>query len=77
MKTMAFASRNAKEILRDKTSLGFGIGFPVILLLLLSLIGANSRIIKELVLSFAMIIPENSDINDIPNTAIPGVSLSI
>ena len=36
MKIMAFASRNAKEILRDKTSLGFGIGFPVILLLLFS-----------------------------------------
>ena len=44
MKTMAFASRNAKEILRDKTSLGFGIGFPVILLLLLSLIGANAPV---------------------------------
>ena len=41
---MAFASRNAKEILRDKTSLGFGIGFPVILLLLLSLIGANAPV---------------------------------
>lgn len=44
MKIMAFASRNAKEILRDKTSLGFGIGFPVILLLLLSLIGANAPV---------------------------------
>lgn len=44
MKTRAFASRNAKEILRDKTSLGFGIGFPVILLLLLSLIGANAPV---------------------------------
>lgn len=44
MKTMAFASRNAKEILRDKTTLGFGIGFPVILLLLLSLIGANAPV---------------------------------
>ena len=44
MKTMAFATRNAKEILRDKTTLGFGIGFPVILLLLLSLIGANAPV---------------------------------
>ena len=37
---------------------------------------AKSRIMKELVLSFAMIIPEKSERKDIPNTAIPGVSLS-
>lgn len=41
MKTMAFASRNSKEILRDPLNLAFGIGFPVIVLLLLSAIQAN------------------------------------
>ena len=41
MKTLAFASRNMKEILRDKINLAFGIGFPVVLLLLLSLIQSN------------------------------------
>jgi len=35
------AERNAKEILRDPLNLGFGLGFPVILLLLLSAIQAN------------------------------------
>ena len=41
MRTMAFASRNNKEILRDKINLAFGIGFPVVLLLLLSAIQSN------------------------------------
>ena len=41
MKTMVFASRNGKEMLRDKLNLAFGIGFPVVLLLLLSFIQAN------------------------------------
>lgn len=37
----AFAKRCAKEILRDPINLMFGIGFPVVLLLLLSAIQAN------------------------------------
>ncbi|MFA7108852.1 MAG: ABC transporter permease [Sphaerochaetaceae bacterium] len=41
MKMIAFASRNFKEIIRDKLNICFGIGFPVILLLLLSLIQSN------------------------------------
>ncbi len=41
MKTLAFASRNTKEIIRDRLNLAFGIGFPVILLLLLSAIQSN------------------------------------
>lgn len=41
MKTFAFALRNFKEILRDKLTLFFGIGFPVILLLMLSVIQKN------------------------------------
>ncbi len=41
MRMLAFASRNTKEILRDKINLIFGIGFPVILLLLFSAIQAN------------------------------------
>lgn len=41
MKALGFALRNAKEMLRDKLTLIFGLGFPVILLLLLSLIQSN------------------------------------
>ncbi len=41
MKTLALATRNSKEILRDKINLAFGIGFPVVLLLLLTAIQAN------------------------------------
>ena len=41
MRMITFAKRNAKEILRDPISLGFGLGFPLILLLLLSSIQAN------------------------------------
>lgn len=41
MKTLVFASRNTKEIVRDKLNLIFGLGFPVVLLLLLSAIQAN------------------------------------
>ena len=41
MKSLAFASRNGKEIIRDKINLFFGIGFPVILLVLLSFIQSN------------------------------------
>ena len=40
-KMLSFAGRTMKEILRDPLTLGFGLGFPVILLLLLSLIQAN------------------------------------
>ncbi len=41
MKLFALAARNSKEILRDKLNLAFGIGFPVVLLLLLTAIQAN------------------------------------
>lgn len=41
MKLIVFARRTAKEILRDPITLVFGIGFPVILLLLLSAIQKN------------------------------------
>jgi ABC-2 type transport system permease protein len=41
MKTMAFASRNSKEILRDPLNLAFGLGFPLVVLFLLSAIQAN------------------------------------
>ena len=41
MRMLTFAKRCAKEILRDPLNLAFGIGFPVILLLLLSLIQSN------------------------------------
>ncbi|MBP5552097.1 MAG: ABC transporter permease [Spirochaetales bacterium] len=40
-KMLSFADRTMKEILRDPLTLGFGLGFPIILLLLLSLIQAN------------------------------------
>ena len=41
MGMMTFAKRCAKEILRDPINLGFGLGFPLILLFLLSAIQAN------------------------------------
>ena len=41
MKMLTFARRCAKEILRDPLNLLFGLGFPVVLLLLLSAIQAN------------------------------------
>ena len=41
MKSLVFASRNRKELLRDPLNLAFGIGFPLVLLLLLSAIQAN------------------------------------
>lgn len=41
MRMLTFARRNAKEILRDPLNLFFGLGFPLVLLLLLSAIQAN------------------------------------
>ena len=41
MRMMTFAKRCIKEILRDPLTLGFGLGFPVVLLLLLSAMQAN------------------------------------
>ena len=38
---LSFANRTMKEILRDPLTMAFGLGFPVVLLLLLSLIQAN------------------------------------
>lgn len=38
---LTFASRTLKEILRDPLTLGFGLGFPIILLALLTAIQAN------------------------------------
>ena len=41
MKLRAFSARTAKEILRDPLNLAFGLGFPLVLLALLSAIQAN------------------------------------
>ncbi len=41
MRMMTFAKRCAKEILRDPINLGFGLGFPLILLLLLNTMQKN------------------------------------
>ena len=41
MRAMTFAKRCAKEILRDPVNLCFGLGFPLVLLLLLSAIQKN------------------------------------
>ncbi len=41
MRLLAFTSRNRKELLRGPWNLAFGIGFPLVLLLLLSAIQAN------------------------------------
>ena len=42
MRMLTFAQRNAKEILRDPLNLAFGLGFPLVLILMLSAI--QSRI---------------------------------
>ena len=41
MRMLTFAKRCAKEILRDPLNLAFGLGFPLVLLVLLSAIQAN------------------------------------
>lgn len=45
MKTLVLASRNGKKTLRDQINLFFGIGFPVILLLLLTIIQSNAPVV--------------------------------
>lgn len=41
MRMLTFAKRNTKEIIRDPLNLAFGIGFPLVLIFLLSAIQAN------------------------------------
>ena len=41
MRMITFATRNAKEIVRDPLNLAFGLGFPLVLLLLMTIIQAN------------------------------------
>ncbi len=41
MRMLTLAKRNTKEILRDPLNLGFGLGFPLVLILLLSAIQAS------------------------------------
>lgn len=45
MKLLTFSRRNAKEILRDPLNLAFGLGFPIILILLLTAIQANIPVV--------------------------------
>ena len=40
MRMLLFAKRNVKEVLRDPVNLFFGLGFPLVLLALLSIINA-------------------------------------
>ena len=41
MRMLSFANRNLKEIIRDPLNLAFGLGFPLVLILLLSAIQSN------------------------------------
>ena len=41
MRRAAFANRNIKEMMRDPLNMAFGLGFPLVLILLLSAIQAN------------------------------------
>ena len=41
MRARAFASRNIRELLRDPLTVSFGLGFPLVLLVLLSLLQKN------------------------------------
>lgn len=64
MRTLVFASRNTKEIMRDLLTLFFGLGFPLVLMVLLSAI--NASIPKEAV--------EATELFQIQNLA-PGISV--
>jgi len=44
MKAIAFADRNRKEIIRDPLNLAFGIGFPLVILFMLSAMQANIEV---------------------------------
>lgn len=44
MKIAAFSERNTKEIIRDPLNLFFGLGFPLIVLILLNLIKRNAPV---------------------------------
>lgn len=76
MRTMAFAGRNAKEISRDPLTVGFGLGFPIILLVMLSLIGNNipSGVPGDVPAEMAAEIAENTQVTlfQIQNLA-PGI----
>ena len=48
MKTLAFASRNAKELQRDILTSIFGIAFPIVLLVLLSVINSFGLVFLSL-----------------------------
>lgn len=41
MRMLVFASRNSKELIREPATVAFGIGFPLVVLLLLSVIESN------------------------------------
>ena len=45
MKMLTFANRNTKEILRDPLTLFFGLGFPLVLIFLLSAIQVNIPVV--------------------------------
>lgn len=64
MRTVVFASRNTKEILRDMITLFFGLGFPLVLMVLLSAI--NSSIPQQA--------SEATELFQIQNLA-PGISV--
>lgn len=50
MRMLTFAERNTKEILRDPINLFFGLGFPLVLIFLLSIIQANISAEAQMVL---------------------------
>lgn len=44
MKTAAFSARNRKEMIRDPLNMAFGIGFPLVILLLLTALQSNIHV---------------------------------
>lgn len=44
MKTAAFSARNRKEMIRDPLNMAFGIGFPLVILLLLTALQSNIQV---------------------------------
>ena len=58
MRFLNFSSRNRKEILRDPLSLVFGIGFPVIMLALFSVLSNSIQGMPKEIFSISNFAPD-------------------
>ena len=61
MRSTAFAGRNAKELLRDPLTLIFGIGFPVVLITLISVMRRSIPDIPNAMFGIENFAPERTE----------------